>query len=173
MMVLPWKCRSYLPTLRAISWTSHEKGSFLIKSSVLFWNHQIFQRATVPGQYFLVFLTFPALRNSFWGALPPMVGQSFLLTGSYPKAEGPASHSHLGQLSGWQWQWRPSHILQLSGLLNPPLCLFQPLLLLSHGWGLLCWGWVMYWRGGPPSPYSLLLPCLLCLGAPTSPSSLF
>ena len=45
----------------------------------------------MPGQYFLVFLTFPAWRNSFWGALPPMVGQSFLLTGSSPNADSPAS----------------------------------------------------------------------------------
>ena len=91
IMVLPWKCRSVLPTSWAISWTSHEKGSFLIRSSVLFWNHQISQRATVPGQYFLVFFTFPALRNSFWGALPPMVGWSFLLAGSSPKTDGLAS----------------------------------------------------------------------------------
>ena len=91
IMVLPWKHRSYLPTERAISWTSCEKGSFLIRSSVLFWNCQISQRATVPGQYFLVFLTFPAWRNSFQGALPPTVGQSFLQTGSSPKADGPAS----------------------------------------------------------------------------------
>ena len=91
IMVLPWKCRSYLPTSRAISQTSHEKGSFLIRSSVLFWNHQISQRATVPGWYFLVFLTLLAQRNSFWGALPPTVGQSFLWTGSSPKADGSAS----------------------------------------------------------------------------------
>ena len=92
MMALPWKHKSYLPTSRAISWTNHEKGSFLMRSSVLFWNCQISQRATVPGQYFLVFLTFPAWRNSFWGALPPTVGWSFLLTGSsLPKADGPAS----------------------------------------------------------------------------------
>ena len=82
IMVLPWKCRSYLPTSRVISRTSHEKGSFLIRSLVLFWNCQISQRATVPGQYFLVFLTLPDWRNSFQGALPPMVGWSFLWTGS-------------------------------------------------------------------------------------------
>ena len=91
IMALPWKCKSYLPTSRAISWTSHEKRSFLIRSSVLFWNCQISQRATVPGQYFLGFLTLPAWRNSFQGALPPMVGQSFPLTGSSPKADGLAS----------------------------------------------------------------------------------
>ena len=91
IMVLPWKCRLYLPTSWAISWTSHEKGSFLIRSLVLFWNHWISQRATVPGWYFLVFLTLPDWSNSFWGALPPTVGQSFLWTGSSPKADGLAS----------------------------------------------------------------------------------
>ena len=92
IIVLPWKHKSYLPTSRAISQINHEKGSFLMRSSVLFWNCQISQRATVPGQYILVFLTFPAWRNSFWGALPPKVGQSFLLTGSsLPEADGPAS----------------------------------------------------------------------------------
>ena len=30
-MVLPWKCRSVLPTAWAISWTSREKGSFTYK----------------------------------------------------------------------------------------------------------------------------------------------
>ena len=92
IMALPWKYKSYLPTFRAISWTNHEKGSFLMRSSVLFWNCQISWRATLPGQYFLVFLTFPAWRNSFQGALPPTVGWSFPLTGSsLPKADGPAS----------------------------------------------------------------------------------
>ena len=91
MMVLPWKCMLVLPTSWATSRTSHEKGSFRIRSSVLFWYHLILRRATVPGQYLLVFLTFPAFRNSFCGALPPMVGQSFLQAGSSPKADGPAS----------------------------------------------------------------------------------
>ena len=91
MMAFPCKCRSLLPTSWAISHTSHEKGSFLMRSSVLFWYCQISQRATVPGRYFLVFLTFPAFRNSFNEALPPMAGQSFLQVGSSPKADGPAS----------------------------------------------------------------------------------
>ena len=82
IIVLPWKQKSYLPTSRAISWTNCEKGSFQIRSSMLFWNCQISRRATVPGLYFLVFLTLPAWRNSFWGALPPTVGWSFLLAGS-------------------------------------------------------------------------------------------
>ena len=92
MMALPWKHKSYLPTSRAISWTNCKKGSFLIRSSVLYWNCQISQRATVLRQYFLVFLTLPAWRNSVQGALPPMVGQSFLLTASsWPNVDGPAS----------------------------------------------------------------------------------
>ena len=91
IMVLPWKHISVLPTAWAISQTSHEKGSFLIRSLVLFWNCQISQRATVPGWYFLVFFTFPALRNSFWGALPPTVGWRFLLTCSSPEIDGLAS----------------------------------------------------------------------------------
>ena len=46
----------------------------------------------MPGQYFLVFFTLPAWRNSFQEALPPSVGQSFLLTGSsLPKSDGLAS----------------------------------------------------------------------------------
>ena len=45
----------------------------------------------MPGRYFLVFFTCPALRNSFWGALPPTVGWSFLLAGSSPKVDGLAS----------------------------------------------------------------------------------
>ena len=143
IMVLPWKCRSVLPMWRAISRTSCEKGSFLIRSLVLFWNHQISQRATVPGWYFLVFFTFPAMSNSFWGALPPMVGQSFLVTNSSPKADGPSLHSHLGQLLVWWWWWWPTHILKQSSLLYLPLSLFQHLLHLSHRWGLPGWG-----RGG-------------------------
>ena len=91
MMTLPWKCMSVLPTSWAISRTSHEKGSFRIRSSVLFWYCQISQMATVPGRYLLGFLTLPAFRNSFHGALPPTVGQSFLWAGSSPKADGPAS----------------------------------------------------------------------------------
>ena len=102
MMVLPWKCKSYWPSSRAILQTNCEKGSFLM-SSVLFWNHQISQRATVPGWYFLVFLTFPAWRNSFWGGfashgrseLPP----DWLLL---IQSRWPSLHSHLGQLLGWQ-----------------------------------------------------------------------
>ena len=170
-MALPWKCKSYLPTSRAISWTNHKKGSFLMRSSVLFWNCQISQRATVPGQYFLVFLTFQAWRNSFWGALPPTVGWSFLLPGSsLPKADGLASVSHLGQLLGRQWWWRSSHILQPSCFLHPPLCLLHlPLSPPISQVRASCWGWVMNWRGGPPSFLCQSSPLPLWSGEPTSP----
>ena len=91
-IVHPWKCMSYLPTCMAISQTSCKKGSFQIRSSVLFWNCCISQKATIPGQYLLGLFTWPAHKNSFWGALPPMVGQSFLQTGSSPPdLDGPAS----------------------------------------------------------------------------------
>ena len=53
---------------------------------------QISWRATIPSQYFWGLFTFPSLRNSFWGALPPTVGQSFLLAASsLPDVDGPAS----------------------------------------------------------------------------------
>ena len=83
-MAHAWKCRSYVPTSRAILWTSCEMGIFQIRSSVLIWKQQILQRATVPSQYFMGLFTFPAFRNSFLGALPPTVGQNFLLAGSSP-----------------------------------------------------------------------------------------
>ena len=83
-MACPWKCRSYLPTSGAISWPNHEKGHFWIRSSVLFWKWQISWSATVPGQYFRVFLMTPAFRKSFLGAFPPTVGWSFFQAGSSP-----------------------------------------------------------------------------------------
>ena len=91
MMALPWKRISVFPTSWAISRTSRENGSFRIRSSVLFWYCWISWRATVPGWYLLGFLTFPASRNSFCGALPPTVGWSFLQAGSSPEADGLAS----------------------------------------------------------------------------------
>ena len=131
IMSLPWKCKSYLPTSRAILQTKHEKGSFLMRSSVLFWNCQISQRATVPGWYFLVFLTLPAQKNSFWGALPPMVGWSFLLTGSsLSESDGLASTAI------WANCWVGNNDGDLptsSSYLASATCLFHPLLLLPHG----------------------------------------
>ena len=86
IMVLPWKCKWYLPTSRAISQTNCKKRSFLMRTSVLFWNCQISWRATVPGWYFLVFFTLPAWRNSFWGlCLPQYVRASSWLAPPYPK----------------------------------------------------------------------------------------
>ena len=60
------------------------RGSFWIRSSVLFLNCHISWRSTVPGWYFLDFFTLPACKNSFWGALSPMVGWSFLWASSSP-----------------------------------------------------------------------------------------
>ena len=77
-----WKCMSYFPTLWAILWTKHEKGSLCRRSSILFWNQWNLQRATIPNQYLWGFFNCPAFRNSFQGALPPMIGQSFFWAGS-------------------------------------------------------------------------------------------
>ena len=83
-MACTWRCMSYLPTSRAISWTRCEKGSFQINRSVLFWNQWISWTATVLGWYFWGFFTFPAWRKSYQVALPSTVGWSFLLAGSSP-----------------------------------------------------------------------------------------
>ena len=160
IMVLPWKCKSYLPTSRAISWTSHEKGSFLIRSSVLFWNCWIYQRATVPGQYFLVFFTLPAWRNSFQGALPPMVGQIFLLTGSSPKADVLASAAI------WANCWVGNNDRDLptsSSHLALSTCLSASSNLFS---------WVVHQRGWPPSLFGDLLPGFPWSEDPPVPSPL-
>ena len=145
-IALPWKCKPYLPTSRAISQTNCKKGSFWMRSSVFFWNCQISWRATVPGWYFLGFLTLPAWRNSFWGALPPTVGQSFLLAGSSsPDLDGPAS------VAIWTNCWVSD---DEGDLPTPSSCstasthFFH---LLPPGWDLLGWGWVLHGRGGPPS----------------------
>ena len=90
-MVHAWKCMLYFPTSRAILQTRCEKGSLHIRRFILFWKCWIFCRATVPSQYLWGFFTLPTFRNSFWEALPPTVGQSFLLTGSSPSIDGPAS----------------------------------------------------------------------------------
>ena len=97
-MACTWKHMSVCPTSRAISWTKYKKGSLQIRRSILFWNQQISQTATVPGWYLQGFFTFLTWRNSFQRALPPTVSQSFLLAGSCP----PSLHSHLSQLLGWQ-----------------------------------------------------------------------
>ena len=91
-MTCTWKCMSLCPTSRAILQTKHEKGSLGIRRLALFWNWQISWRATVPSQYLWGFFTFLAFRNSFWGALPPTVSQTFLLAGSStPDIDGLAS----------------------------------------------------------------------------------
>ena len=49
-----WKCGSYLPHSWAILQMRHIKGNLWMRSSVLIWYWQIFERATVPGQYLQV-----------------------------------------------------------------------------------------------------------------------
>lgn len=79
-MAEDWNLKSVLKSW-AISLTSLWNGSFLIKSSVDFWNLLISLKATVPGLYLWGFLTPPvdgadflaALEAScFLGALPPV-----------------------------------------------------------------------------------------------------
>ena len=91
-LVHTWKHILYHPTSRAISWTKCEKGSLWIWRSIHFWNQQISQRATISSQYLWCFLPLLAFRNSFWGALPPVVGLSFLWAGSsLSDIDGPTS----------------------------------------------------------------------------------
>ena len=75
-----WKRRSVLKSW-AISRTNLWKGSFLIRSSVLFWYLLISRRATVPGLYLCGFLTPPVagallraalVASCFLGAFPPV-----------------------------------------------------------------------------------------------------
>ena len=87
-----WKHRSYLPTSWVILQNRCENGHLHMRGSVLFWNQQISQRATILSQYLQGLLSGAAFRNSLHGALPPIVGQSFLWAGSSPAGiEGPAS----------------------------------------------------------------------------------
>ena len=102
------------------------RRSYLIRNSVLFWNCQISWRATVPDQLLPGLFDFSSLEEFLLGGfashsrseLPP----GWLL----PQSRWPGLCSHLGQLSGWQWWWGPSHIIQLSCLLYLPLSLFHP-----------------------------------------------
>ena len=101
IMALPWKHKSYLPTSRAISWTSHEKGSFLIRSSVLFWNCTDLPKSNCARPVLPGLLDLTSLEEFLPGGfashsrleLPP----DWLL----PQSRWPSFHSHLGQLSGW------------------------------------------------------------------------
>ena len=154
----PWKCISYLPTCRAISWTSHKKGSFWIRSSVLFWNCHISQRETIPGQYLLDFFTWPAHKNSFQGGFASHGRLELLMSRLLPTwLRWPSLCSHLGQLLGGQW-WRwPPHLLQLLHLLNPLqylLCLRGSLS--SWRWGLTGKGaFFLFPLTSPPSSFSV------------------
>ena len=149
---------SYLPTSRAILQTSHEKGIFQIRSSVLFWNWQILQRALVPGWYIWGLFTFPAFRDSFWGTLPPTVGWSFLLAGSSPPSmDGPASAA----------TWANCQVSDVSGDLpsSPSLSASLTHCAISSGVGLV----PSLELGSPPAlgvsvPPPAPLPSLLLVG---------
>ena len=87
-----------------------------IRRSILFWKWQISHRATVTNWYLWGFFTLQALRNSFQGALPPTVSQSFLLAGYSPTNEdGPASTAIWANC----WVGDDSSDLPTSQLLQP------------------------------------------------------
>ena len=118
MMVLPWKCMSLLPTSWAISRTSHENGSFWIRSSVLFWYRWISwqgncARLVLPG-----LLDLSCLQEFLlWGLASN--GRAELPLGRLlSQSRWPSLCSHLGQLLGWWWRWWPTHYLQPTCLLN-------------------------------------------------------
>ena len=124
---------------------------------MLFWNHWISQRATVPGQYFLVFFTFPAWRNSFWGALPPTVSWSFLLAGSsLPDVDGPATAT----------VWANCQVRDNEGNLpTPSSCSASAILLIisstCRGASLAGVGGAPVMRASSPSFHPSHCPCLL------------
>ena len=107
-MACAWKCRSYLPTSRVILQTSHEKCSFWIRSSMVFWNWWISWRATIPSWYFWGFFSSAACKNSFWGGLASHGRLELLANWLLPTwCRWPSFCSHLSQLLGWQWPWWP------------------------------------------------------------------
>ena len=142
-MVHAWKCMSYLPTSRAISWTRHKKGSLHIRRSVLFWKWWISHRITVPSQYFGDLFTFSAFRNSFQGVLPPTVSWSFLLAGSFPpEVDGLASTVIWANC----WVGDDSGDLPTSPNFTASSILFSNSLL---GWrSVNFWHWGVYWHWG-------------------------
>ena len=111
-MVLPWKCKSYLPTSRAILQTNCKKGSSDEELGALLELLDLPKsncaRPVLPGLLYLTSLE-ELLPEGFasygQSELPP--GWLFLT-----QCRGPSLHSHLGQLLGWWWWWWPSHILQ-------------------------------------------------------------
>ena len=100
--------------------------------SVLLWNWQVSQRATIHGQY-LFHLT--AFWNSFLGALPPVVSLSFLWDGS-----SPPSVDGLASVAIWA-----NCLVVMTPLTSPPpqfLCLLYALFQLTLGWmGFHFWHW--------------------------------
>ena len=113
--MLTWKHRSYFQTSWAIFWIGCKKGCLYMRSSVLFWNWQLSQRATVLGWCFEGFFSMPAFRNSLWGLV---------------------SHCQLEFLSGWllptgsgvlaPWPSAPAAWLGMIQMIAPLLPIFWP-----------------------------------------------
>ena len=140
-MACTWKHILYHPTSRNISQTRFKKGNLQIRRSVLFWNWQISQRATIPSQYLQGFFTLLAFRN-FLGALPPTVSLSFFLAdSSLPNVDGLASTAIWANC----WVGDNSGDLPTSPQI---LHLCYPLLHLTWSWRGLhirCWRFCQCW----------------------------
>ena len=95
--------------------------------------------------YCLVFLTLPAWRNAFWGALAPTVSLIFLLAGSsLPNIDGPASAAI----------WANCQVSNIEGdLLTPLSCSASAILLIISS---SCGGASLAGVGGCTSDKGLL-----------------
>ena len=110
-----WNRRSVLKSW-AISRTRRWKGSFRIRSSVLFWYFRISLRATVPGLNLWGFFTPPVagadflaafVANCFLGALPPVDLRAVCLVRAIEKLgfkKWMASVSETGVVRVWVWE---------------------------------------------------------------------
>ena len=115
-----------------------------MKSSVLFWNCQISQRATIPGQYFWGLFMRPFFTNSFWEAflqtsppLPPFVPVAGLVM---TQAISPPPLFSLPPLFFYAAHWL--------GKSTWCLCLCLRLLPLPCSWHYLCSCY--FWNGKAP-----------------------
>ena len=102
IMVLPLKCKSYLPTSLAISWTSHEKGEFPDKELSALLELPDLPKSNCARPVLPGLLDLTSLEEFLLGGfashgrsdLPP----DWLL----PQSRWPSLCSHLGQLLGCQ-----------------------------------------------------------------------
>ena len=97
--------------------------------------------STCSGWYLLGFFTWPAYNNSFWWALPPTVGLSFLHSGSsLPNLDGPASTAIW--INCWVDNDNGDCPTSPTAPMPPPISL-PPLSWVRPPW----LGWVVNWRG--------------------------